>query len=337
VTIEAVATGDDLQYQWLANGKPVTDGPHVSGATTPLLKLSALTEADSAEYTCRVTGTCGEAISTSALVTAATGPVFAQQPQSAQVCEHSTVTLTSKAQGEGAVTYQWEKDGVPLADAPQKVTGSQQPALTISEVGAGDLGDYRLRATDGCGTTLSDIAVLTLRDWDAVVPLPAAGDLDKQVPVALPYDEDWVLQASLKGCSAGHFKRYLKGHETEFLDLFVHAGHKKLGLRLANTKIWFLSALVGEGHFYPEWTKDHYAYTTHDLPVSAGDHTVRIEYRVGPGDDDGNARMYWDGVLVGHWTFWREKLPPAMTFLRVGHIQGGSLKYLVGCVDLGAE
>lgn len=330
VTLTAKATGDQVTYQWRKDGVALVDGPGVSGAATNKLALSDLQPSDAGKYRCKASGVCGDSLSAPASVTVGNGPSVIQGPPSLQVCEHADVVLPVVAQGAGEVSYQWEKDGAPL-QAGAKYAGVKTGALTIHDFTGAEAGDYRCEVTDQCGATLSEAGAVTLRAWDAKVNLPSAGDLDKQVPVSLPYNNDWVLEADLNGCNAGHFKRYLKGKETTELDLFVHGGDDKLGLRLANQKIWFMSANIGEGHFYPEWLSDHYAYSLHDLPVSGGNHTVRIEYRPYPGSDEGNCKLFWDGALVGDWEFWGEGLPAPMTYLRVGHISGGKLRYLVGC------
>ena len=330
VTLETIATGKSLTYQWEKDGVALADGPGIAGASGPVLALEGLVAEDSGSYVCRIQGSCGEAQSKPALVTAGNAPVVTKPPQSQDVCQHWPVEITAGAQGAGAVSYLWEKDGVPLANEGG-IAGAKSATLTIAAFGKKDEGQYACRITDACGATVSEPGMLSLRKWDAQVPLPAAEDLDQTVPVALPYTEDWVLQANLEGCHAGHFDRYLQGKEGGQLDLLVHAGNDTLCLRLANQRIWWMSATVGGGNFYPEWLKDHLAFSIQDLPVQSGDHSVRIEYRSYPGTDDGNCTMYWDGALVGDWEFWREKMPTPMTQLRVGHIQGGMLRYMVGC------
>ena len=160
--------------------------------------------------------------------------------------------------------------------------------------------------------------------WDGIVALPPSGDLDRTVPVYLEYGQNWVLEADFIGLSGGVWDRFLKGDSIDHLDLFP-ARASLMTLRLAHGHLWFMSANVGSGHFYPAWMNDHYGKTLPD-EYQRGDHKMRIEYLI----TRGLCRFYWDGRLVGDWNIWLEDWQSPMTFLRVGNLSGGVLRYYMG-------
>jgi len=70
VSFSVTATGDGtLTYQWLKGGANVTDGGRFSGATSSTLQITNTVPANSGSYACLVTGGCGSATSSAALLT----------------------------------------------------------------------------------------------------------------------------------------------------------------------------------------------------------------------------------------------------------------------------
>ncbi len=69
-TFAIKTSGPVTGYQWRRNGVNLTDGPGVSGATTPVVRLSNLTGGDSGTtYDCVIGSTCGNVISSNATLT----------------------------------------------------------------------------------------------------------------------------------------------------------------------------------------------------------------------------------------------------------------------------
>lgn len=83
----------------------------------------------------------------------AAAPVLTAQPASQRVTEGATAVFEVNATGAGPFTYQWQRDGVDLGGATERV-------LRVSNVTAG--GTYRVRVSNASGTTPSDGAVLTV-------------------------------------------------------------------------------------------------------------------------------------------------------------------------------
>ena len=68
VTLSVAASGNNLTYQWRKNGVNLSNGGHVSGATTTVLKITALDASDEASYSCAVFNPAGSVVSKSASV-----------------------------------------------------------------------------------------------------------------------------------------------------------------------------------------------------------------------------------------------------------------------------
>lgn len=97
-------------------------------------------------------------------------PVVTGQPQAASVTAGGTATFSVGASGNGALAYQWQKNGaaIPAATAASYTT----PALTLADSGA----TFGVAVTNAAGTVNSELAKLTVT---GIVPI-----LDAQ-PVAV--------------------------------------------------------------------------------------------------------------------------------------------------------
>src|SRR5262249_22516925 len=76
------------------------------------------------------------------------------------------------ASGTPSPTYQWRRAGVPLSDGGE-VSGATTSTLTISPVGAGDIGSYDVVVTNACGSATSTAASLTSDGAPAISTPPA--------------------------------------------------------------------------------------------------------------------------------------------------------------------
>ncbi len=93
-----------------------------------------------------------------------TTTVISRHPADAQVCAGETVGFSVTASGQGSLSYEWRKDGAPLADGPTAdgavVSGSRAPMLSISNTQKSDRGVYTCAVSNPCGAAVSDDAVL---------------------------------------------------------------------------------------------------------------------------------------------------------------------------------
>jgi hypothetical protein len=84
-------------------------------------------------------------------------PQFQQQPT--PVTANPGETVSFQATVNGATAWQWRRDGVALSN-DARISGANSPSLQISGVTSQDWGNYRLDASNGCGTTPSSPAAL---------------------------------------------------------------------------------------------------------------------------------------------------------------------------------
>ena len=91
------------------------------------------------------------------------GATITGQPESQTVCGSSDpnayVIFRTYAEGTGTLTYQWERDGVPLNNGPtgtgSQIYGSNNWALIMLTPGVADAGDYRCVVTNQCEQTVT--------------------------------------------------------------------------------------------------------------------------------------------------------------------------------------
>lgn len=156
VRLVSSAVGNGLAYQWFRNGV------RIANAIGSELSLNNLTSADAAEYSVRVTGTCGtEIASPVARLELVTLPVFTVQPERASVLQGATVSIVSSAtQASG---YQWLRNGTPLR-------GATSATYTITNVTTDHAGLYTVIATNSCGSVVSRSARIRVTDPSSLRP-----------------------------------------------------------------------------------------------------------------------------------------------------------------------
>ena len=149
-TLTVVASGDaPLSYQWY----DVFLVP-VSGATNATLTITNAQESDEGLYLCRVTNNVGTVDSNLAQITVNQGPSITDQPDSQTVNEGDNVTFTVVADGTPTLSYQWKKGAANV--------GTNSPSYTINNATPADDGNYTVVITNGCGSTTSSVATLTV-------------------------------------------------------------------------------------------------------------------------------------------------------------------------------
>jgi hypothetical protein len=168
ITLNVVSSGDNLTYQWKKDGAAISDTGSFIGTQTTSLIISSATTNYEGVYSCLVNGACGNENSSTVNINVNPGTVITAQPSNKTKCEGDAVVFTISTTGSN-LTYQWEKDGAPLADVGT-ITGSTTPVLSISNTVDTDDGAYRCVVTGDCGTVNSDAANLLVN----VYPDPAA-------------------------------------------------------------------------------------------------------------------------------------------------------------------
>ena len=82
-------------------------------------------------------------------------------PSNQTVDSDATASFSVSAAGTPPYTYQWQKDGVDLADGG-RITGTSSSLLRIATATTNDAGSYRVRVTNEHGEVTSDPANLTV-------------------------------------------------------------------------------------------------------------------------------------------------------------------------------
>jgi hypothetical protein len=172
-TFSVTAVGDGpIAYQWQKNLINLSNGGHYSGVTTPTLIITNADSSDAGNYRCVATAGCGSAISFQGALNVLAPTTITQQPQPQNVCAGATVSFSVAATGEGALTYQWQTNGVNLSNNAH-YAGADTPTLWVTNVTGADAVNYRCIIGSSCGSVSSTSASLTLKPATAITQQPA--------------------------------------------------------------------------------------------------------------------------------------------------------------------
>ncbi len=151
LTVTAAGEGD-LSYQWYK------DDTKLDGETGATLSFNSLSMSDEGSYKVVVTDKNGTLSSASVSVTVYNKLEITTQPTGFKVVEGNNGSLTVAAEGEGALTYQWYKDGV-------AIEGATSSTLTLTKMEAANAGSYTVKITDSVGSTIiSNAATVTVHN-----------------------------------------------------------------------------------------------------------------------------------------------------------------------------
>ncbi len=153
ITFTVTATGSNLSYQWKKGTTNV-------GTDNASYTITGVVSADAADYTCVLSGACGNVTSNAATLTVNPTTVITSQPTSSTVCEGDNVTFSVTATGSN-LSYQWKKGTTNV--------GADNASYTITGVASADAADYTCVVTGDCGTVTSNAATLTVNPT-AVAP-----------------------------------------------------------------------------------------------------------------------------------------------------------------------
>jgi hypothetical protein len=142
VSLNVVAEGFNLNYNWYQNGTIVQ-----SGTSNQLSFLSSIPD-NSGAYKSEISGSCGTV--RSGTINLTVHPLTRIISISPDIEAHfgSDITLNVTAGGHD-LSYQWEKDGILL-------NNSIASQLFIPGVNANDIGLYQTIVSGTCGTEISD-------------------------------------------------------------------------------------------------------------------------------------------------------------------------------------
>jgi hypothetical protein len=166
---QTACPGDDVTFSVAAPGATgyqwYQDGYLLSGATTDSLTIEAVTVDDEGSYTCLVSEDCIDSESNPAILTLAEGPQQLTAPGSLTKCEGESAAFITEFDGDEPMSFQWEKDEIPI-------DGATDETLIVATVTLDAAGVYRCRATNLCGSVYSDEATLTVDSAPIIVNDP---------------------------------------------------------------------------------------------------------------------------------------------------------------------
>jgi len=183
-TINVMATGSVLSYQWEANSglgwNALTDAGIYSGTSTANLGITGASGAiDGTMYRCIVTGACTPPdTSDPALLTLNTVPAVNAHPANSTICLNGNTSFSVSASGTG-ITYQWQASGDGVIWAPVANTGFYSGAntATLSITGATTIlsgNQYRCVVSGTCTPPVtSNNATLTVNIPTAINSQPS--------------------------------------------------------------------------------------------------------------------------------------------------------------------
>lgn len=156
----------NIDVRWWYKGSPLSDGGRFAGTGTETLTIDPVTPEDIGSYTLRAAVGAQSAQENVDLVIAS-APAITSQPQNADACEGSSVTLSVSANGQGTLRYAWAKDGA-------MIPGSNGSSLTIPVANNATAGAYTVTVSTACGSVTSSVATVTVRPSTSITQQPPA-------------------------------------------------------------------------------------------------------------------------------------------------------------------
>ncbi|BDD12253.1 hypothetical protein FUAX_46850 (plasmid) [Fulvitalea axinellae] len=132
-TFEALASGEQVEYQWYLKGSGSSSGSLMEGKTGKKLTFTAKEGDDGNRYFVKANqvGCTAKSVSSEASLDVIPALVILTQPQSASTCLNENVTLQVSA--KNAVSYQWFFKDQEISDN-QSYKGSKTNTLTVKSM-----------------------------------------------------------------------------------------------------------------------------------------------------------------------------------------------------------
>ena len=170
--LEVKVSGTGYTYEWRRNGQKLANVTNsISGADSPVLLLSAVTEANSGTYSVVVTR-AGLSSPSAALplVVAAKVSITGQPSLVGDLKTGQTLTLNVQAGGGGTVLYQWFKDGLALSSGTSATL--RVPNVTLDHAGL-----YQVRVSNASSSEMSSLVAVKVQQ-PLSVTLPPSLDVN---------------------------------------------------------------------------------------------------------------------------------------------------------------
>jgi hypothetical protein len=187
VLFEAVISGSNpIAYQWYFNGSPI------DGAVEASIRIENSSSESQGGYYVVASNSVSTVTSEEGTLVVNLPPAVASHPAGGTVVKGDDTTLVVEVTGTGAFTYKWQRDGV-------DIDGATEPALTLTDVGAGDDALYTVLVENPYGIIVSDPAKLdvtlpvsiTAQPEDTHVALNGTLALSVTVTGTGPFEYQW--------------------------------------------------------------------------------------------------------------------------------------------------
>jgi large repetitive protein len=161
-----------LTYQWQScTSASATTGTNLSSVSYPTALTTSLTTpaagATPGYYRMVATGTCGSATSAIATISINTPTAITTPPAAQAICEGTTATFSTVAQGQGTISYQWLLSGA-------SISGATNSSYSIPNLAASNAGQYSVAVTATCGTVTSSAVQLIVNPLTTISVQPIA-------------------------------------------------------------------------------------------------------------------------------------------------------------------
>ncbi|MEO7300687.1 MAG: immunoglobulin domain-containing protein [Verrucomicrobiota bacterium] len=133
---------------------------------------------------------------------AAPSPSITTQPQSQSVVTGTNTTFSVVASGQTPLAYQWSFNGTNLTNSA-RISGATTNILTVSNIGAGDAGNYRAIVSNSHGTATSSNATLTV-----LIPAAITGQPANQ---SVLINSNVIFSATATGTAPLNYRWYFNG------------------------------------------------------------------------------------------------------------------------------
>ncbi len=163
VTFNAAATGTSkVSYQWQRNGEKLT------GETNATLVLNNAQPANNGDYTVVVSNRSGSQTSRVATLVVLAAPEILSFAGGGELGLGNTLLLSVNARGVAPLTYQWRRNGAPLA-------AGEAASYTNRAVALGDAGTYDVIVGNSLGSVTSAPVAVTVvvRPGAVITSFPA--------------------------------------------------------------------------------------------------------------------------------------------------------------------
>jgi hypothetical protein len=162
VVLSVVANGSGpLSYQWFGGSGALADGGNISGSTSNILTIAALTTNEIGSYFVVVSNAFGTVTSAGASISVNASPIITGQPASQFAAVRSNVVFTVYVSGTGPFSYHWLKNGTKLANGGN-ISGATSNSLTLAKVQTTANANYSVIVKNIYGSATSVKAKLTV-------------------------------------------------------------------------------------------------------------------------------------------------------------------------------